>query len=185
MWRLSSRAALRGGIRLTEKGRLLQAFRLLSRAAKAGLPEAEYRVGRCYLEGAGTPHSCWDGLRWLERAGSQGHVDAQSRLATLSSSTVSLRRRLALGHVPPPPCSRDPIPKASRISSKHWFGRGGLRKAVPQTGKPCLVTSSHPAPRRFATWRQAAHYWYKKAAEANCPQRVWLCPLARPISRNP
>jgi TPR repeat protein len=48
----SPRAALRRSMRLREKGRVAEAFRLLSVAAKAGIADAEYRVARCYLEGA-------------------------------------------------------------------------------------------------------------------------------------
>ena len=80
---VSPRAALRRAIRLTEQKRLGAAFRLLSVAARAGLPEAEYRVGRCYLEGGGVPPSRTDGMRWLEKAAGHGFVEAQSLLATL------------------------------------------------------------------------------------------------------
>ena len=69
---------------LTEQGDVKQAFPLLSRAARAGIAEAEYRVGRCYLEGAGVPPSRAEGARWLERAANQGYVEAQAQLATLA-----------------------------------------------------------------------------------------------------
>jgi uncharacterized protein len=46
---LSSGAALRRAVRLAEQGNVKQAFPLLTRAARAGIAEAEYRVGRCYL----------------------------------------------------------------------------------------------------------------------------------------
>src|SRR5580704_14056727 len=74
----SPAAALRRALRLTEQGRGVEAFPLLTRAAKAGIAEAEYRVGRCYLEGASVPPSRREGARWLERAAVQGHVEAQS-----------------------------------------------------------------------------------------------------------
>ena len=38
--------ALRRAIRLNEKGKATKAFRLLSRAAKAGIADAEYRVAQ-------------------------------------------------------------------------------------------------------------------------------------------
>src|ERR1700722_8223327 len=81
---MSPSAALRRGVSLTEQGDVKQAFPLLTRAARAGIAEAEYRVGRCYLEGTGVPPSLVEGVRWLERAANQGYVDAQARLATLS-----------------------------------------------------------------------------------------------------
>ena len=81
---LSPAAALRRAVRLTEQGNVKQAFPLLTRAARAGIAEAEYRVGRCYLEGAGVPPSRAEGARWLERAANQGYVEAQAQLATLA-----------------------------------------------------------------------------------------------------
>src|SRR3954447_24534830 len=79
----SASAALRQAIRLTEKGDRRAAFPLLARAARGGLAEAEFRIGRCYLEGAGVPHSRGNGVRWLEKAATQGYVEAQALLATL------------------------------------------------------------------------------------------------------
>ena len=69
---MSPAAALRRAVKLTEQGDVKQAFPLLTRAARAGIAEAEYRVGRCYLEGAGVPPSRAEGVRWLERAAEPG-----------------------------------------------------------------------------------------------------------------
>src|SRR5580692_3429738 len=80
---LSPSAALRRGLRQFEQGDVKGAFVLLSRAARSGIPEAEFRVGRCYLEGAGVPPSRADGVRWVERAATKGYVEAQALLATL------------------------------------------------------------------------------------------------------
>ena len=80
---LSPAAALRRGIKQFEQGEMKRAFVLLSRAARSGIPEAEFRVGRCYLEGAGVPPSRADGVRWVERAATKGYVEAQALLATL------------------------------------------------------------------------------------------------------
>ena len=76
-------AALRRAIRLSEQGRAAEAFPLLTLAATAGIPDAEYRVGRSYLEGSGVPHSQSEGVRWLQRAALHGYVEAQSLLAAL------------------------------------------------------------------------------------------------------
>src|ERR1700748_2337730 len=86
---LSSAAALRKALRLIEQGNGKQAFPLLTRAARAGIAEAEYRVGRCYLEGTGVPPSRVEGARWLERAANQGYVEAQALLATLALQGMS------------------------------------------------------------------------------------------------
>ncbi|MEA2736963.1 MAG: uncharacterized protein QOH05_270, partial [Acetobacteraceae bacterium] len=80
---LSPAAALRRGVKQFEQGDMKGAFLLLSRAARSGIPEAEFRVGRCYLEGTGVPPSRADGVRWVERAATKGYVEAQALLATL------------------------------------------------------------------------------------------------------
>src|SRR5271155_2196622 len=79
----STHAALRRGVRLTDKGDRRTAFPLLARAARAGIAEAEFRVGRCYLEGGGVPPSRGNGVRWVEKAAARGYVEAQALLATL------------------------------------------------------------------------------------------------------
>ena len=79
----SPSASLRRAIRLSERGRGADAFPLLAHAAKAGIPEAEYRVARCYLEGTGVPPSRAEGTLWLKRAAAHGNVQAQVLLSVL------------------------------------------------------------------------------------------------------
>src|SRR6201999_4590600 len=81
--RLSSPAALKRAQRLTEKGQHARAFALYTTAARSGIAEAEYRVGRCYLEGSGVPISHTEGLRWLRSAATRGHIEAQWFLAAV------------------------------------------------------------------------------------------------------
>ncbi len=79
----SPEAALRRAVRLSEQGKIAEAFPLLTRSAKAGIADAEYRVACCYLEGAGVPASRIEGGRWLQRAAGHGHVEAQTLLGGL------------------------------------------------------------------------------------------------------
>jgi len=79
----SPEAALRRAVRLSDEGKAAQAFPLLTRSAKAGIADAEYRVACCYLEGAGVPASRIEGARWLQRAAGHGHVEAQTLLGGL------------------------------------------------------------------------------------------------------
>ena len=92
---LSASAALRRAIKLHKQSRTAQAFTLFARAASAGIAEAEYRVGRCYLEGSGVPVSLTESVRWLARAAAQDHVEAQWLLAALHihGSGASTRER--------------------------------------------------------------------------------------------
>ena len=50
--RVSPETALRRSLRLTKGQGVLRALALLTLAAKAGVPDAEYPVARCYLEGS-------------------------------------------------------------------------------------------------------------------------------------
>src|SRR6202158_759979 len=79
----SPTAALRHGAKLMAADKPGPAFQLYARAARTGLAEAEYRVGRCYLEGVGVPPSRAEGMRWLEQAARRGHIEAQSQLAII------------------------------------------------------------------------------------------------------
>jgi len=72
----SPQADLRRALALIEAGKRPAAFKQLARAAKKGLPEAQYQIARSYLEGAGVPPSAIEGLRWLERSAEQGFLCA-------------------------------------------------------------------------------------------------------------
>src|ERR1700740_24048 len=80
---LSPAMALRRAMRLGERGKAARAFPLFARAARSGMAGAEYRVGRCYVEGSGVPISRAEGLRWLRSAASRGHIEAQWFLGAL------------------------------------------------------------------------------------------------------
>jgi TPR repeat protein len=80
---------------LTAAGKPGPAFRVYARAALNGLTEADYRVGRCYLEGAGVPLSRAEGVRWLEWVGRHPHAEAQSLLAILYLHGMMPSRYLA------------------------------------------------------------------------------------------
>jgi TPR repeat protein len=76
----SPSATLRRAATLMTVGKIRPACK---RYGRAGLAKAEYRVGRCYLDGVGVPSSRAKGIRWLERAAHHGHVEAQSQLAVI------------------------------------------------------------------------------------------------------
>jgi uncharacterized protein len=69
---------------LTGQDATQAAFRLLIRAARAGVPAAWFQVGRAYLLGCGVPASLSAALRWLARAAETGEVEAQALLASLA-----------------------------------------------------------------------------------------------------
>src|SRR5258708_3399843 len=79
----SPRITLRAANVLFAAGKSARAFRLYAHAARARLADAEFGVGRCYLEGAGVPLCLAEAMVWLERAGHHKHLEAQTLLAVL------------------------------------------------------------------------------------------------------
>jgi uncharacterized protein len=77
-------AQLAYGHVLVEDGEHRRAFHQFARAARHGLPAAQFRLGRCYLLGLGTTSSPDAALRWLTCAAEGGDVDAQALLASLA-----------------------------------------------------------------------------------------------------
>ena len=134
---LSSAAALRRAVRLIDQGNAKQAFPLLSRAARAGIAEAEYRVGRCYLEGVGVPPSRTEGARWLERAANQGYVEAQAQLATLAIHGLTASADTGSGRQAVRPHRR----RRRRISKPASAGRARRPTAAPPMARRCSATS--------------------------------------------
>jgi uncharacterized protein len=66
------------------------ALQQFARAARRGLPAAQFRLGRCYLLGLGAP-SCLDAaLRWLTRAAEGDDVEAQALLASLALQGITI-----------------------------------------------------------------------------------------------
>lgn len=60
-----------------------KSFAELARFARDGDVESQYRVGKAYLEGWGTPPSLEAGTLWTRKAAISGHVQARLVLATL------------------------------------------------------------------------------------------------------
>jgi TPR repeat protein len=81
-------AQLAQGRRLSAKGRYSHAVRHYTRAARSGLPEASFELGRAYLLGCGLPASPNAAVHWLGRAALGGEVEAQLMLATLALQGV-------------------------------------------------------------------------------------------------
>jgi hypothetical protein len=74
---------------LAERGSEPEAVRQIAAAARNGFPEAQSRLGLCYLRGEGVPPSLNEARHWLECAADAGDVSAQTWLATLAMHGVS------------------------------------------------------------------------------------------------
>ncbi|MEO8715322.1 MAG: tetratricopeptide repeat protein, partial [Acetobacteraceae bacterium] len=163
---ISPRLALRRAVRLADRGRTGPSFRLLSRAARAGLAEAEYRVGRCYLEGAGVPVSRVDAVRWLEKAGRHGFVEAQSLLATLHLHGM-VAATPARGAAASLFASNEPAPTPDHGEAARWARKAAEGGSADGQALLGYILTSGPETLRDT---EAAREWYRKSAEAGCPQ---------------
>ena len=128
-------------IRLTSAAGPAQAFPLFARAARAGIAEAEYRVGRCYLEGSGVPVSLTEGVRWLGYAAAQDHVEAQWLLAVLcihgtARAPTAVQRRA---------CFRTKTaPKPDFAAGEKWARPGSRARVRGRTGSAGLHPDLRP-----------------------------------------
>lgn len=74
---------------LARNGASIAAVRHIAHAAQYGLPEAQARLGLCYLRGLGVPANQAEARHWLERAADAGDVTAQTELASLALQGIS------------------------------------------------------------------------------------------------
>ena len=82
-------ARLRLADRLAGHGDGSKAVRHIAAAARHGLPEAQTRLGLCYLRGLGVPANMTEARYWLECAAEAGDATAQTELASLALHGVS------------------------------------------------------------------------------------------------
>jgi TPR repeat protein len=66
-------------------------------ASYFGDPEAQYQVGRMYLEGAGTPKDAVQASRWLRLAADMGQRNAQALLGSVLFKGQVVSRQAAMG----------------------------------------------------------------------------------------
>ena len=161
---LTPTAALRRAVRLAEQKNFKRAFPLLARAARARIAEAEYRLGRSYLEGAGVPPSRTEGARWLERAAAQGYVEAQAQLATLAihglvtqSEDASSTRLFASQEATAPDFE----------AGLHWANKAAQGGSADGQAVLGYILTSGPENVRDL---EDAHRWYERSAAAGSPQ---------------
>ncbi|HEX3989705.1 MAG TPA: tetratricopeptide repeat protein, partial [Acetobacteraceae bacterium] len=74
---------------LAQNGASIEAVRHIAHAAQYGLPEAQARLGMCYLRGLGVPANQAEARHWLDRAADGGDVTAQTELASLALQGIS------------------------------------------------------------------------------------------------
>jgi TPR repeat protein len=162
----SPRAGLRLALEWGEGGRWDRAFPLLARAAAAGLAEAQYRVGRCYLEASGVPASASEAARWLRAAAEQGFVEAQALLATIYLRGLGADDGIAAATLTRPRGAAQ-VGAPDFAAARLWAERAAeAGSADGQALLAYILTSGPEAGRDLA----AAKEWYRRAAEAGSPQ---------------
>jgi TPR repeat protein len=131
------------------------AFRLFAHAARAGLPRAQYRLGRCYLLGLGVPLSIGEALRWLGRAAEAGETAAQTQLAALALQGVDDRG------------SMGPFDSGSQQAdferAEYWCRQAVASGSAEAKALLGFILSAGPAERRDDA---AAEILYRESAQA-------------------
>jgi uncharacterized protein len=131
------------------------AFALFAQAANAGLPHAQYRLGRCYLLGLGVPLSVGEGLRWLRRAAEAGEVAAQTQIGALALQGVTDREAVGLFA---PACQEPDFERA-----EYWCRKAAAAGSEEAKALLAFVLTAGPEERRDLA---AAAILYREAAAA-------------------
>ena len=168
--RLAPAIALRRAIRLFDRGEAERGFALLARAACAGIPEAQYRIGRCYLQGSGVPASRAEAARWLEIAANADHVEAQGLFATLLIEGVSSpgKRAVRLGEGGAAGLfSGDEPAEPDFVQAEKWARRAAELQSANGQAVLAFILSAGPEALRNP---EEAHRWYERSANGGSPQ---------------
>jgi uncharacterized protein len=134
-----------------------RAFALFAKAAKAGLPMAQYRLGHCYLMGQGIPASITEAIRWFQRAARSGDPLACLRLAELALQGVGETTDSGLfgGGVAEPDFT----------TAEHWCHRAIAAGSLEAKALLGFILADGPAGDRAA-----ARQMYQEAAAAGSPR---------------
>jgi hypothetical protein len=155
--------AIERAAKLAEQGRTVPAFQIYATAAQHGDREAQFRVGCCYLDGKGVPSSRGEGVRWLERAALQHHVDAKLMLAALMLPERAETREpgATANRSAPSLFDRDAAPP-DFASALKWARRAALRGSAEAQAILAHILSAGPDALRDPG---EAHLWYQRAAD--------------------
>jgi uncharacterized protein len=136
-----------------------RAFPLFKEAARSGLPQAQYRLGRCYLRGLGVPPSLGEALRWFRRAADGGDAAAQTQLAELALQGI--------GDQPPSGLFEDPCLASDFDRAEHWCREAIAGGSAEAKALLAFILTDGPMERRD---QAAADALFREAAEAGWPR---------------
>lgn len=134
---------LHRGIRYSRSSHHAKAHRNFALAARAGHPEAQYRLGLAYALGTGCPRSGMEALRWYQAAADGGQREAQFELGILLLNDHNAEWSAGI---------------SSRVASS--------------TSSPTNLILRQLFPEGLTIRRdnEKAFYWLKKSAEAGKPE---------------
>ncbi len=162
----SPEARVRRGAALMAAGKSRSAFRHYARAGRAGFAEAEYRIGCCYIEGAGVPPCRSEGIRWLRRAAHRGHIEAQALLAA-----IYLRGAAEELTADPPAADRlfgtVEVGSPDYVAAMRWARMAAEGGSGEAQALLAFILASGPAEMRDL---DQADLWYGRSAGTGCPQ---------------
>jgi TPR repeat protein len=148
--------------RLAEHGAGTEAVRHIAAAARDGLPEAQTRLGLCYLHGHGVPASLGEARHWLELAAGAGDATALTQLASLALGGASGPYRRGLFTEP----------AADNISEPDYTLAASLARRAADAGsaeaRALLATILRMDPETEKT-RDEADTLYWKSAQSGWP----------------
>ncbi|WP_373319627.1 tetratricopeptide repeat protein, partial [Gluconacetobacter johannae] len=163
--RFSQRARLAHALALLAEGEAVEGFGHLSILAGAGMPEAQFRVGRAYLDGTGVPPSLVEGARWMRRAAEAGWVEARLVLGTLYlfglPHEAGAAQGLRLTAETPGDSTPDPTAAA------HWARLAAEAGSPDAQALYGYILANGPDELRDVA---AAEDWFARAAAAGCAQ---------------
>ena len=159
----SPAAQLARASQLTGQDAYQAAFRLLIKAAKAGVPAAWYQVGRAYLLGHGVPSSLSAALHWLARAAEADEVEAQTLLASLALQGTCDTAQTGLFEAASTIVDQQP----NYHVALHWAEQAAAHGSAEAQAILGYVLTSGPVELRDC---ERGEQYYRYSAEAGCAQ---------------
>jgi hypothetical protein len=127
------------------------AFPYFAKAARAGLRQAQYRLGRSYLLGLGVPPSIGEALRWLRRAADSEDTAAQTQLAALALQGISDTGNAGLFH------DGGREPESDYQAAEHWCRKAVAAGSVEAKALLGFILTAGPAHLRDADMGEALY----------------------------
>jgi TPR repeat protein len=77
------------GLRFLSAGKPDSAIYWLEQSANQGCADAMHWLGRCHIDGSGTPPDKALGIMWLSRAAAQGHIISRAQINGLMGGVMA------------------------------------------------------------------------------------------------